>query len=216
MKSALNALEIATGTGRYNAGDASSASLSGTAGFHAFRATYHLIDDALDCGGELLSIASSLANLLSQKIGKALSEVDSVTRSAVGVIGDAISLLDKSVLGVTAAQALWVADQTFEAWLQDFLESGKDEIARLAGLYLTVRKKGLCGGTKSEPKPPMSPLQRLKDRHGITSVAVNAGAQRALAPPPTIRPTAPSGKSLSPLVVVGGAAAVAAALLLVK
>lgn len=218
LKAVLNVLEAATGqTGRYNAGPASNNSLSGTAGFYVFRATYHLAIDAADCAGELTSMAANLANLLSSKVGAALSAVDSVTRNTVGVIGKSLHLLDKGALGVTLGEILWLADQGLGGgYLQEFLEDAATTISGVAEAYLAVLERGACGGTATPPKftdrliqnrisIDNSPIIGLDPRDTVTQIVPNFGV-----------PTPAPKKAISPAVVVGGAAVAAAVLLLAK
>jgi len=213
LKGVLNILEAATGqTGRYNAGPASNNSLSGTAGFYVFRATYHLAIDAADCAGQLTSMAANLANLLSSHVGKALSAVDDLTRKAVGAIANSLPLLDKGVVGVTAAEVLWIADQAIGGgYLQEFLEDASTTISGVAEAYLSVLEHGGCGGTATPPK--------FTDRLIQSRISIENSPIIGLDPRDTVTqivPTQAPKKAISPAVVVGGAAVAAAVLLLAK
>ena len=213
MKAALNALEIATGkTGRYNAGDASSSSLSGNAGFFTFKAVYHLIIDSANTTSEITSLASNLAGGISSEVGKAFDLLDDATKTVAGVIGDSLGLLDKA--GGAPALIIWNIDQlTGKRYIEKFLGSVTDEVATLAGLYLSALKKGLGGGTQV-PVPPtqIEPTVSFRDRFKSEALVLNQG-------PPKIdaaSDTTPIRKTSAVPKIAIGAAAIAAAFLLVR
>jgi hypothetical protein len=214
MKAALNQLELASGqTGRYNAGDASSDALGGEKGLFVFKAVAHLVNDALQRGGELTTMASTLAGMLSESVGSALEIADGATQFAVGYISDALDLVDYAK-GVPML-LLWTADQVSgKRYLQTALDKISSEVIILVGLYMKVSNDigtGTTGTTTTTGSTYTPRIDRPEFR--VSSVAVNQG-EPVIDPGPDTTPVRKS--AVSPTIIVGGAVAVAAAILLVK